>query len=174
MMKLGSSAQISVRGLETGDRRQWEELWADYNAFYGRTSDTALVPEIVETTWTRLLDESEPVQGLLGLSDGAPVGLAHVVFHPNLIQREPTCYMQDLFTVPEARSAGVAGALIEAVCVTCAAPGEPSMCIGIRTKATMLHAVSTTAWHGTRASSFAASSRCRAGKWHERRCSARG
>lgn len=52
-----------------------------------------------------------------------PVELAHVVFHPNLIQREPTCYMQDLFTVPEARGAGVAGALIEAVCSLCRARG---------------------------------------------------
>ena len=123
IIRFDSSAPISVRGLETSDRRQWEELWADYNAFYGRTGDAALVPEIVETTWARLLDESEPVHGFLGVSDGVPVGLAHVVFHPNLIQREPTCYMQDLFTVPEARGAGVAGALIEAVCGLCRSRG---------------------------------------------------
>ena len=123
IIRFDSSAPISVRGLETSDRRQWEELWADYNAFYGRTGDAALVPEVVETTWARLLDESEPVHGFLGVSDGVPVGLAHVVFHPNLIQREPTCYMQDLFTVPEARGAGVAGALIEAVCSLCRARG---------------------------------------------------
>ena len=170
MMKLGSSAQISVRGLETGDRRQWEKLWTDYNAFYGRTGDTALVPEIVQTTWTRLLDEGEPVHGLLGMSDGVPVGLAHVVFHPNLIQREPTCYMQDLFTVPEARGAG---ALIEAVCDLCRARGAVDV-YWLRTKATMLHAASTTARHGTRASSSAATSRCRAGTWYEWRCSAQG
>jgi GNAT superfamily N-acetyltransferase len=119
----GSSAEIKVRNLETADRRRWEDLWADYNAFYGRKGETALEPAIVDATWTRLLDDTEPVHGLLALKDNIPVGLAHVVLHPNLIQRELTCYMQDLYTCTEARGTGVARRLIEAVCDHCLAEG---------------------------------------------------
>ena len=46
--------------------------------------------------------------------DGILLGLLHTIYHPNTILIEDTCYIQDLFTSPQARGRGVGGALIEA------------------------------------------------------------
>ena len=106
---------VSVRSPIPSDRSAWENLWSQYNAFYGREGDKALSQTIIETTWTRLLDNGEPVFGLLAERNEEVIGLAHIVFHRNLIQVADTCYMQDLFTDPSARGGGVAQALIGAV-----------------------------------------------------------
>jgi len=85
--------------------------------------DTALCKDVVSTTWARLLDDKEPVYGLLAELDGQMVGIAHMVFHRNLIQIAETCYLQDLFTKPTARGLGVAQTLIEAVRGYCQSRG---------------------------------------------------
>ncbi len=107
---------VQVRAVETTDYAQWQLLWEGYNAFYGRSGDTALADEITRTTWSRFLDQSEPVEALVADAGGRLVGLAHYLFHRSTILVGPTCYLQDLFTVPEARGMGVGQALIEAVC----------------------------------------------------------
>jgi GNAT superfamily N-acetyltransferase len=76
---------------------------------------------VIETTWSRLLDPSEPVHGLVADNGMQLVGLAHVVFHRNLLQVRDTCYLQDLFTIPEMRGRGVAQSLIQAVSELCVA-----------------------------------------------------
>ncbi len=48
--------------------------------------------------------------GLVAEADGRLVGLTHYVFHPNLWRDEGVCYLQDLFTAPEARGRGIARA----------------------------------------------------------------
>jgi GNAT superfamily N-acetyltransferase len=55
------------------------------------------------------------------------VGLVHHVFHPNLWRPEGVCYLQDLFTAPEARGRGVGRALIEAVYAAADAAGVPAV-----------------------------------------------
>ncbi|MCR9257512.1 MAG: GNAT family N-acetyltransferase [Alphaproteobacteria bacterium] len=97
------------------DFEAWRALWEGYNAFYGRTGETALSDAIVRTTWGRLFDESEPVHCLVADKDGTLLGLTHYVLHRNLIQIAPTCYLQDLFTTPESRGLGVGRKLIAAV-----------------------------------------------------------
>lgn len=104
---------ISVRPLQNEDQMGWQDLWAQYNAFYGREGDTALDNEIVATTWKRLMSNQEPVYGLVADLGGALVGLTHFVFHRNLIRIADTCYMQDLFTVEAARGHGVGRKLID-------------------------------------------------------------
>ena len=74
---------------------------------------------MVEATWKRILDPESSVDGLVASVGGHLVGLAHVVFHDNLIQLQQTCYMQDLFTAPDARGLGVARALIDGVAQLC-------------------------------------------------------
>ncbi len=101
------------------DKDAWMELWAQYNAFYGRKGDTALPQDVVEATWRHILDPESSVDGLVALVGGKLVGLAHVAFHDNLIQLQQTCYMQDLFTAPDARGLGVARALIDGVTQLC-------------------------------------------------------
>ena len=52
---------------------------------------------------------------LVAEQDGRLLGLAHYMFHRSMIAIENVCYLQDLFTLPEARGQGVGRALIAAV-----------------------------------------------------------
>jgi GNAT superfamily N-acetyltransferase len=104
-----------VRALKNADYLAWKPLWDGYNAFYGRKGETALPDEITQTTWQRFLDPNEPVFALVAEQDGQIVGLAHYLFHRSTIFVQPTCYLQDLFTVPYERGRGIGRSLIEAV-----------------------------------------------------------
>ncbi|MEO9901801.1 GNAT family N-acetyltransferase [Nisaea sp.] len=118
-----SAAPVSIRPLQPEDYADWQDLWARYNAFYGREGDTALDSEIVTTTWKRLMSDEEPVYGLVADLGRALVGLTHFVFHRNLIHIADTCYMQDLFTAEAARGHGVGRKLIDGVADACRARG---------------------------------------------------
>jgi len=112
-----------VREITGKDRDQWELLWAAYNAFYGRDGASALSGTVVETTWGRLMNADEPVFGFVFENEARLLGLAHCVFHRNLIHVANTCYMQDLFTAPEARGKGVGRALLAGIRVFCKSRG---------------------------------------------------
>ncbi|HEV2623392.1 MAG TPA: GNAT family N-acetyltransferase [Frateuria sp.] len=109
------SGPVIVRDVVRGDHAAWLPLWDGYNAFYGRSGETALPAQITAMTWSRFFDAYEPMHALVAEADGRLLGLAHYLFHRSTIRIEPSCYLQDLFTVPQARGSGVGRALIEAV-----------------------------------------------------------
>ncbi len=86
-----------------------------------------MTEDVIQTTWNRLISEAEPIHGLVAESDHGLVGLAHIIFHPNTIHIEDTCYLQDLFTEEECRGRGVARQLVEAVHETCRTRGVSSI-----------------------------------------------
>lgn len=102
---------VTIRALEAGDRTQWTSLWCAYQTFYR----VCLTEAVTETTWQRILSPQEPVRGLGAFDDGRLVGIAHFLFHRSTWMTADTCYLQDLFVVPEARGRGFARALIESV-----------------------------------------------------------
>ena len=106
---------VSIRFVTRQDYAKWLPLWDGYNAFYERSGPTALDPAITAMTWARFFDAYEPVHGLVAERDGELLGLTHYLFHRSTTAIEPTCYLQDLFTAPQARGHGVAAALIRAV-----------------------------------------------------------
>jgi GNAT superfamily N-acetyltransferase len=106
---------IAVRAPREADFEAWLPLWNGYNAFYGREGSTALDPEITRSTWSRFFDPSEPVFALVAEAEGKILGLVHFLHHRSTTRIELTTYLQDLFTLQEARGQGVARALIEAV-----------------------------------------------------------
>jgi GNAT superfamily N-acetyltransferase len=112
-----------IRPVTEDDRKRWRPLWDGYNAFYGRSGATALPEDVTRTTWMRFLDPKEPVHALVADSDGQLLGLVHYLFHRSTTLIGQTCYLQDLFTTPEARGRGVGRALIEAVYEQAAAAG---------------------------------------------------
>lgn len=103
---------IVVRPLEPSDREQWQPLWDGYNLFYERPN---FPPEITEVTWARFFDPDEPVFAAVADLDGRTVGLVHYLYHRSTTMIEDVCYLQDLFTAPEARGMGVGSTLIEHV-----------------------------------------------------------
>ncbi|MEN7432124.1 GNAT family N-acetyltransferase [Chromobacterium sp. TRC.1.1.SA] len=112
-----------IRPVDRNDYEAWLPLWDGYNAFYGRAGETALPENITRQTWTRFLDDREPVDALVAELDGKIVGLAHTIIHRSTTRLADVCYLQDLFTAPEARGQGVARALIYAAKQVAAAAG---------------------------------------------------
>ena len=109
------TAAIRVRSVAREDFDEWKILWDGYNAFYGRAGATALPDAVTRSTWSRFFDEKEPVHALVAESGGRIVGLAHYLFHRSTNQIANICYLQDLFTIEDARGKGIGQALIEAV-----------------------------------------------------------
>ena len=50
-----------IREVREGDYDRWIPLWEGYNAFYGRSGETALPHEVTKTTWLRFFDPSNAV-----------------------------------------------------------------------------------------------------------------
>ena len=100
---------IEIAPLREQDRAEWETLARGYKAFYETEHPDARYDE----TW-RLLLAGERIHGLAARLDGRIVGIAHYLFHAQTWSAD-VCYLQDLFTAPEARARGVGTALIEAV-----------------------------------------------------------
>ncbi|MGZ3530457.1 MAG: N-acetyltransferase family protein [Vulcanimicrobiaceae bacterium] len=117
--------QVTIRAVVKEDFPAWKILWDGYNAFYGRAGETALSSEITQMTWSRFFDAYEPMHAVVAEGSGKLLGLAHFLFHRSTIQIAPSCYLQDLFTVEEARGRGVGRALTNAVYQHAAAAGSP-------------------------------------------------
>jgi GNAT superfamily N-acetyltransferase len=105
-----------VRRIAAQDKTQWIALWDGYNAFYGRSGDSALPLDVTETTWSRFFDPDEPVEALVACSGSELVGLAHYVLHRTTTAVGHTCYLQDLFTRSDQRGRGIARLFVENVC----------------------------------------------------------
>ncbi len=115
---------IEIRELRADDREAWAALWEGYLDFY----ETRLPETVYEHTFTALLsDDPTSPSGYLALKEGQPAGLVHYLFHAHCWRPEGICYLQDLFTAPEARIAGVGRALIKAVYASADARGVPGV-----------------------------------------------
>jgi GNAT superfamily N-acetyltransferase len=100
-----------VRPLTPADYAAWLPLWQGYQTFY-----KAQIPEETTViTWQRFADASEPIYAL-GAFDGEQLlGIVHYLFHRSTWTIGQYCYLQDLFTIPEARGKGIGRSLINAV-----------------------------------------------------------
>lgn len=100
-----------VRPLAPADKADWLALWRGYLAFY-RAID--LPDAITERTWERFHDPAEPLFALVAEENGRLEGFAHHLFHRSTWAERHYCYLEDLYTAPEARGRGMGRALIEA------------------------------------------------------------
>ena len=100
---------VEIAPLAAGDRAEWDVLARGYKAFY----EDPQPDEVYDRLWSRLMG-GDALYGLGARLEGRLVGMSHYMFHANAWMAD-VCYLQDLFTAPEARGRGVAGALIHAV-----------------------------------------------------------
>jgi len=112
-----------VRPIEERDHEAWSQLFVAYGAFY----ETAFTDEVVASTWSRLLDPAEGVDALVAELDGTVVGFAHYRSHPDTFSTGRDWFLDDLFTSPAARGAGVATALIDDLKAKAAATGPGTL-----------------------------------------------
>jgi GNAT superfamily N-acetyltransferase len=104
-------SETTMRPLAASDRTAWEPLWQSYLTFY----KASISPEITAATFARLTGGAEPMGGFVAERDGRMLGFVHWVVHRTTWNVKDICYLQDLFTVEEARGTGAGRALIEAV-----------------------------------------------------------
>ena len=88
---------VAIAPLQPADRAEWEMLARGYKAFY----EDPVADSVYDAVWARLMDGGRCTASPPG-SDGAMIGIVHYLFHAHTWHGE-TCYLQDLFTAPEAR-----------------------------------------------------------------------
>ncbi|WP_434573493.1 GNAT family N-acetyltransferase [Pseudomonas sp. Z3-6] len=110
---------LDIRQVSAGDHAAWLPLWQAYLRFY----NTELPDAVTQSTWQRLLDDSEPTHAALAWQGDTAVGLVHFIYHRSNWSIENSCYLQDLLVTEQSRGAGVGRQLIEFVYATATADG---------------------------------------------------
>jgi GNAT superfamily N-acetyltransferase len=100
---------LTIDKLAPGDRADWEELFRAYMQFYERD----LPPDIADRAWAAFHDDSR-MHAFGAKQNGRLVGITHFLEHASTSSAD-VCYLQDLYTVADARGQGVGRALIAAV-----------------------------------------------------------
>ncbi len=103
---------VTIRPVKADDRAEWNELYQGYAAFY----KVVQTPEMRETVWAWLMDQSKEVYGFVAEnSDGKLIGITHFRSYARPLSASIGGFLDDLFVDPNARGSGAAEALIGAV-----------------------------------------------------------
>lgn len=117
-----SSAQSQIRSLLKSDYASWLPLWHQYLAYHGIWPEDAPAE-----TWPRLMDASEPMHAIGAFTGTRLEGIAHFIYHRHTWSRADSCFLSDVFTLPDARRRGVARALVEEVFARAANAGADNV-----------------------------------------------
>ncbi len=102
---------IKIRPLIEEDFDDWLRLWRGYQAFYGadlKSDEKRLFAALLKP------QEDGPF-ALVVEQDDRLIALTHYLLHKTSWGAAPRCYLNDLFTDPDARGNGAGEALIHAV-----------------------------------------------------------
>ncbi|QJE74108.1 GNAT family N-acetyltransferase [Aerophototrophica crusticola] len=100
---------IRIAAATPADEADWRRLFAAYCAFYGVSPGEGTVAEV----WRRIVTPGDSTKALVARDgQGRALGICNYVLHAYTWGTSAICYLEDLFTVPEARGQGVGRALI--------------------------------------------------------------
>lgn len=109
-----------VRAVTAADESQWSALYEGYRSFYKLPQDE----QSVHTTWTWVSSESHGLRGLVAVDENdVIIGLANLRRFARPATGTIGLYLDDLFTSPPARGAGVGTALLHEAAVIAAQQG---------------------------------------------------
>lgn len=102
----------SVRPATAGDESQWRDLYAGYRDFYALEPDSA----VVDRVWSWIRDPGHETRAFVAATaDGELAGLAHVRRFARPSSGTTGLWLDDLFTRPDLRGAGIGRLLVDAV-----------------------------------------------------------
>jgi GNAT superfamily N-acetyltransferase len=113
-----SDSVITVGRLTQADRPAWESLFHGYNEFY----ESQYPQSVYDRAWAEF-QADERMHAFGAWLDGELVGITHFFVHVQTTSLLDSCYLEDLFTAPDARGRGVGRALISAVAAWAAEQG---------------------------------------------------
>ncbi|WIB65951.1 MULTISPECIES: GNAT family N-acetyltransferase [unclassified Curtobacterium] len=100
----------NVRGVEDRDAADWASLYTGYRTFYKQPEDAAAV----EKTWQWVRAGQHGIVGLVAVDEqDKPIALANLRWFARPSTGTMGLYLDDLFTVPNARGRGAARALLD-------------------------------------------------------------
>jgi GNAT superfamily N-acetyltransferase len=114
---------VTIRKIQPADFEAWLVLWEAYLVFY----EEELPRSTTDLSWSRLLDETSNMTGLVAEVDGRIVGFTNYLFTDSTWHVNPDCYLEDLFTSADVRGLGVGRTLITAVTDIARAAGSDTV-----------------------------------------------
>lgn len=102
------SERLLIRPAAPGDETEWRRLWKGFLEYYKHP----LQPEVIQHTWTRLMDPACTLSCRLAIRGRRTLGFAIHQHHPSTWVMGDDCYLEDLFVDPAARGQGIGRALI--------------------------------------------------------------
>jgi GNAT superfamily N-acetyltransferase len=112
---------VEIHPLGPRDHARWTQLWAAYQLFYG----VVIPAQVTVSVWERIQAARVHALGVTESARGL-IGFVHYFFHEDTWSNAPACYLQDLYVDPQARGAGNAQRLIQAVAQASKAAGGNS------------------------------------------------
>ena len=114
------SGPVSVRAVEPADYEGWAALFRSYREFYLLAPDEAVIKRV----WGWINDETAEVHAFVAVAGGELVGLAHYRRFARPSTGTIGIFLDDLFTSPTARGAGVGRELLRELSTLAANEGR--------------------------------------------------
>ena len=110
---MNTTTIVTVRPARKDDYAGWCALYHGYAEFY----KVPMNDEILQTTWSWIMDESHEVEALLAFLEGEdkPCGLAHVRSMPRPLGGNEIGFLDDMFVDPSRRGNKVGEVLFDAL-----------------------------------------------------------
>ena len=103
---------VSIRALQDGDRKVWEQQFQAYAEFY----KTSVPNGGFDTVWTWIFDPDNPFWCAVAVNEGGEIiGFTQYQLMHRSLGGSMVCYLSDLYVNPDIRGSGAGRALIDHV-----------------------------------------------------------